>query len=137
MTTPDVQAITDLVRRLAQVLDDGGATAGDVAALAGGPVTDDGAPLGVRAETDVEGVEAVTVSRVWDSDEANAVEIALAPGLRVEQLEAEFGPGRPRPTPRPGDRRVVLGGDGLAGGVLAAVDETGGVRSITVRPDGS
>jgi hypothetical protein len=131
--THDLTGIVQLVRRLAEAIARADATAPDVARVAGGAVADDGAPLGASARSDVPGVEQVSVTRQWDSEVPNAAAIALSPGLSLTQLEAQLGESRPIPSVRPGERLVVLGDDDGDATTLAAVDASGGVRSITVR----
>jgi hypothetical protein len=129
----DLTGVVDLVRRLAEAIASADATAPDVARVASGDITDAGAPLGATARSDVPGVEQVSVTRQWDSEVPNAAAIALSPGLTLTQLAAHLGEPRPIPSVRPGEQLVVLGtADGDAT-TLAAVDASGGVRSITVR----
>jgi hypothetical protein len=129
----DPGGIVNLVRRLAEVIARADATALDVAAVAGTDISDDGAPLGVKAQADVAGVELVSVTRQWGGEVPNAAAISLTPGLKLPELEAHLGPARPLPSVKPGERLVVLGEDDGDATVLAAVDEDGGVRTITVR----
>ena len=133
--TPDLAGVVNLVGRLAEAIARVDATAVDVARVAGADVSDDGAPLGVKASADVPGVEQVSVTRQWGGEVANAAAIALAPGMRLPELEAHLGAGRPIPSLRPGEQRVVLGGDDGDATTLAAVDASGHVRTITVRRD--
>jgi hypothetical protein len=131
--TPDSAGIMSLVTRLAEAIARADATAVDVARVAGGVISDDGAPLGARARPDVPGVEQVSVTRQWGGEVPNAAAIVLSPGLNLTQLEAHLGAARPIPSVRPGEQLVALGGDDGAATVLAAVDASGGVRTITVR----
>ena len=131
--TPDLAAVADLVRRVADAIARPDATALDVARAAGGDVADVGAPLGGKARGDVPGVEQVSVTRQWDSEVPNAAAIALAPGLTVAELEARLGEARSIPSVRPGEQLVVLGSDEGDATTLAALDASGGVRGITVR----
>jgi hypothetical protein len=137
MAAPDPAAVADLARRLGEAMAAPGATAADVAALAGGTVADDGAPLGVRAEADLPGVEGVSVTRRWESEEPNAADIALAEPVELARLEDLLGAARPLPQSpgKPGEQRVVLGGDEERWAVLAALDGGGAVRAVTVRRD--
>jgi hypothetical protein len=61
--THDLAGIVDLVGRLAEAIAGADATAAGVARVAGADVSDDGAPLAVRAPADVAGVEQVSVTR--------------------------------------------------------------------------
>jgi hypothetical protein len=131
--TPDLTGVVNLVGRLAEAIARADATALDVARVAGTDISDDGAPLGARARTDVPGVEQVSVTRQWGGEVPNAAAIALSPGLNLTQLEAHLGEARPIPSVRPGEQLVVLGGDDGDATTLAAVDASGGVRTITVR----
>ena len=131
--TPDLTGVVDLVRRLAEAIARPDATAPDVARVVGGDVVDDGAPLAAKARSDVPGVEQVSVTRQWDAEVPNAAAIALSPGLSLPQLEAQLGAARSIPSVRPGEQLVVLGSDDGDATTLAAVDASGGVRSITVR----
>lgn len=131
--TPDLAGVVKLVGRLAEAIARADATAADVARVAGGDVSDDGAPLAVRAPADVPGVEQVSVTRQWGGDVPNAATLVLAPGLNLTQLEAGLGAARPIPGVRPGEQLVVLGADGGDATTLAAVDASGDVRTITVR----
>jgi hypothetical protein len=133
--TPDLAGIVNLAGRLAEAIARADATAVDVARVAGADVSDDGAPLGVKASADVPGVEQVSVTRQWGGEVPNAAAIALTPGLSLPQLEAHLGAARPIPSVRPGEQRVVLGGDDGDATTLAAVDASGDVRTITVRRD--
>ena len=133
--TPDLAGVVNLVGRLAEAIARADATAVDVARVAGADVSDDGAPLGVKASADVPGVEQVSVTRQWGGEVPNAAAIALTPGLSLPQLEAHLGAARPIPSVRPGEQRVVLGGDDGDATTLAAVDASGDVRTITVRRD--
>jgi hypothetical protein len=131
--TPDLAGIVNLVGRLTEAIAGAGATAVDVARAAGSDVSDDGAPLGVKASADVPGVEQVSVTRQWGGDVPNAAAITLTPGLRLPQLEAQLGAARPIPSVRPGEQLVVLGDADGDATTLAAVDAGGEVRTITVR----
>jgi hypothetical protein len=130
---PDLDGIVRLVSRVREAIADPNATAPGVAAAAGTDISDDGPPLAVRARADVAGVELVSVTRQPGGEVPNAAAITLTPGLDVAQLEAHLGAARPIPSVRPGEHVVVLGDDGGDATVLAAVDEDGGVRTITVR----
>ena len=99
--TPDLAGVVKLVGRLAEAIARADATAADVARVAGGDVSDDGAPLAVRAPADVPGVEQVSVTRQWGGDVPNAATLVLAPGLNLTQLEAALGAARPIPGVRP------------------------------------
>jgi hypothetical protein len=129
----DLAGIVNLVRHLAEAIAGAGATALDVAAVAGTDVSDDGAPLGVKARAGVAGVELVSVTRQWGGEVPNAAAVTLTPGLKLAELEAQLGAARPIPSVKPGEQLVVLGGDGGDATVLATVDRDGGVRTITVR----
>jgi hypothetical protein len=129
----DLDGIVNLVRRLAEAIARADATALDAAAVAGADLTDDGAPLGVKARPGVAGVELVSVTRQWGGEVPNAAAISLTLGLKLPELEAHLGPARPLPSVRPGEQLVVLGDDDGDATVLAAVDADGGVRTITVR----
>ena len=131
--TPDLAGIVTLVGRLMEAIARADATAVDVARTAGTDVSDDGAPLGVKAPADVPGVEQVSVTRQWGGDVPNAAAITLTPGLRLPQLEAHLGAARPIRSVRPGEQLVVLGGADGDATTLAAVDASGDVRTITVR----
>ena len=132
-TTPDLAGIVNLIGRLMEAIARADATAIDVARAAGADISDDGAPLGVKAAAGLPGVEQVSVTRQWGGDVPNAAAIALTPGLSLPQLEAHLGAARPLPSVQPGERLVVLGGDDGDGTTLAAVDPSGDVRTITVR----
>jgi hypothetical protein len=131
--TPDLTGVVNLVGRLTEAIAKADATALDVARVAGTDISDDGAPLGARARTDVPGVVQVSVTRQWGGEVPNAAAIALSPGLSLTQLEAHLGEARPIPSVRPGEQLVVLGRDDGDATTLAAVDASGGVRTITVR----
>ena len=133
--TPDLAGIVNLVGRLAEAIARADATAVDVARVAGADVSDDGAPLGLKASVDVPGVEQVSVTRQWGGEVPNAAAIALAPGMSLPQLEAHLGASRPIPSVRPGEQLVLLGADDGDATTLAAVDTSGDVRTITVRRD--
>ena len=135
MASPDAAALADLARRIGEAIAAPGATAADVAAVAGGPVSDDGAPLGVRAEAELAGVASVGVTRRWDSEEPNAADIELDGTVELAPLEERLGPSRPLPPGKPGDRRVILDGDDERWTVLAALDGDGAVQGLTVRRD--
>jgi hypothetical protein len=129
----DLGGIVNLVRRLAEATARADATALNVAAVAGTDISDDGAPLGVKARADVAGVELVSVTRQWGGEVPNAAAISLTPGLTLPELEAHLGAARPLPSVKPGEQLVVLGDDDGDATVLAVVDADGGVRTITVR----
>ena len=131
--TPDLAGIVHLVSRLAEAIAKPDATALEVAGVAGTDISDDGAPLGARARTDVAGVEQVSVTRQWGGEVPNAAAIALTPGLKLTQLEAHLGAARPIPSVRSGEQPVVFGDDDGDATTLAAVDASGDVRTITVR----
>ena len=131
--TPDLAGIVNLVGRLAEAIARADATAVDVARVAGADVSDDGAPLGLKASVDVPGVEQVSVTRQWGGEVPNAAAIALAPGMSLPQLEAHLGASRPIPSVRPGEQLVLLGADDGDATTLAAVDASGDVRTVTVR----
>ena len=131
--TPDLAGIVTLVGRLMAAIARADATAIDVARAAGSDVSDDGAPLGVKAPADVPGVEQVSVTRQSGGEVPNAAAITLTPGLRLPQLEAHLGAARPIPSVRPGEQLVVLDGADGDPTTLAAVDASGDVRTITVR----
>jgi hypothetical protein len=133
--THDLAGIVNLVGRLAEAIARADATAVGVARVAAADVSDDGAPLGVKASADVPGVEQVSVTRQWGGEVPNAAAIALTPGLRLPQLEAHLGAARPLPSVRPGEQLVLLGAEGGDATTLAAVDASGDVRTITVRRD--
>lgn len=133
---PDADAVAALAGHLAEAISAADATAPGVAAAVGDDVEDDGAPLGVRSRPDVAGVEAVTVTRKWDSEEPNAAEIALSPGLSLRDAEARLGESSEVPSSAPGDDLVVLEArDGSPATIFASLDPDGDVRSITVRRD--
>jgi hypothetical protein len=133
VSPPDGDAVADLVARLARAIA-ADATASAVAALAGGEISDDGA-LGLRARPDVPGVEAVTVTRRWESEVPNAAEVHLAPGLPLADVQARLGPGRLLRTRLAGDDRIVLEGGDDAVTTMASFDADGNVRSIAMRRD--
>lgn len=128
-------AVAELVRRLGEAIARPDATAADVAGVAGGSISDDGAPLGVHAGAGTAGVESVSVTRRWESEEPNAAEIALDRGLPLAEVEAEFGKGRVLPSAtNPGPRRLLLGDARDGWSVLASTDGDE-VRTLTVRRD--
>ena len=136
-------AVAELAMRLGRAMEVPGRTAREVAELVGGPVHDDGAPLGFRAQPAQTGVDTVAVTRRWGSEEPDTAEITLDPVLPLADLEAELGAARPVPRAPSGPRRVVLDAGGAGWTVLAALDDGGdgdgeegdGVRSVTVRRD--
>ena len=132
---PDADAVAELALHLADAIAGADATAPTVAAAAGGDVHDDGAPLGLRTRPDVPGVEAVTVTRRWDSEVPNAVEIILAPGLSLSDVEERLGAASPIPSSGPGDHVVVLEGRDSPATMFASLDGDDGVRAISVRRD--
>jgi hypothetical protein len=131
--TPDLAGIVTLVGRLTEAIARADATAIDVARAAGSDVSDDGAPLGVKAPADVPGVELVSVTRQWGGEVPNAAAITLTSGVSLPLLEEQLGAARPIPSVRPGEQLVVLGGADGDATTLAAVDANGDVRTITVR----
>jgi len=135
MQVPDADAVAALVGRLAEAISAADATAPGVAAAVGGDVEDDGAPLGVRSRPDVAGVEAVTVTRKWDSEVPNAAEIVLLAGLSLDDVEARLGESSEVPASGPGDDLVVLEAQDGSATIFASLDPDGDVRSITVRRD--
>jgi len=129
---PDAAAVADLAQRLGEAMTQPGATAAAVAAAAGGEVSDDGAPLGVRAPADLPGVGTVSVTRRWESEEPNAASFELEAPVELAELEARLGASRPLPASGPGDRRALLG-DGGDWTALASLDGDGAVTAVTVR----
>ena len=132
---PDALAVAELARRLASAIAIADAGAADVAAVAGGEVSDDGAPLPAHAHADVPGVQSVTVTRRWEGDVPNAAEIRLAPGLSLADLEARLGSSRAMTMRKPGDDRVVFEDGAQDATLMATLDRGGDVRSVTVRRD--
>jgi hypothetical protein len=135
LEAPDADAVAALAGRLAKAIAAADATAPGVAAAVGDDVEDDGAPLGARSRPHVAGVEAVTVTRKWDSDVPNAAEIVLSAGLSLEDVEARLGGSSPVPPSAPGDDLVVLEAQDGPATIFASLDPDGDVRSITVRRD--
>ena len=107
----------------------------DVAAAAGGDVEDDGAPLGVRARPDVAGVEEVTVTRKWDSEEPNAADIRLSAGLSLADFEQRLGAASSVPSSGAGRHLVVFGEQAVPATIFAVLGDEDGVLSLTVRRD--
>ena len=132
---PAAVAVAELAHRLASAIAATDARAVDVAAVAGGEVSDDGAPLPAHAQADVPGVQSVTVTRRWEGDVPNAAEISLAPGLSLPELEVRLGSSRALTMSRPGDHRVVFEDRAKDATMMATLDRGGGVRCVTVRRD--
>lgn len=135
VAAPDADAVAALAARLAEAITAADATARGVAAAVGDDLEDDGAPLGARSRPDIAGVEAVKVTRKWDSEVPNAAEIVLSAGLSLEDAEARLGDSRPVESSGAGVDRVLLEADQRAATIFASLDDDGGVRSITVRRD--
>lgn len=131
----DADAVAALARSIAEAITAQDATAPGVAAAAGGEVEDDGPPLGLRARPDVAGVEEVSVTRKWDSDEPNAADIRLSPGLSLADVEQRLGAASSVPSTRPGRHLVVLGEQDVPATIFAVLGDEDGVRSLTVRRD--
>ena len=131
----DLDAVADLSHRLAAAIGAADATASGVAAVAGGEIEDDGAPLGLRARPEIGGVEAVTVTRRWDSEVPNAAEIHLASGLSLPDVETRLGPSRALPGSEPHGRRLLVASQDDTATVTVSLNADGSVRSITVRRD--
>lgn len=136
---PEVDQVVAALRRLGEAMTRSHATAADVAAAVPGTVHDDGPPLGLRvAPVEVAGIDAVTVTRRWDTDEPNAAEVRLASPLTLRDLERHLGDALAVPRAGLGQRRVMF--QPAAAGdrewtVFSVVDDDDRVPALTVRRD--
>lgn len=135
---PDVGQVVAALRRLGEAMTRSHATAADVAAAVPGTVHDDGPPLGLRvAPVEVAGIDAVTVTRRWNTDEPNAAEVRLASPLTLRDLERHLGDALVVPRAGLGRRRVMF--EPAVGDrewtVFSVVDDNDRVPALMVRRD--